>query len=111
MTEAVEKLRAALAEYRERERPRAYPLHKAMKEAKEALPSAFDAENEKKNGPHEQEAYDLYHECEEALKSATTPSTVAARKRSKSESARSDAVEETKCALSQCSFPIRSVCD
>jgi hypothetical protein len=93
MAEAVERLRTALDEYRRR--PRAFALRKAMEEAKEALPSAFD---EKKNGPYEQEAYDLYQECEEALKGAKTPSTGATRKRSRSEGAASDAIEETKCA-------------
>jgi len=38
-----------------------------MKELKEALPAAFDSENEEKNGPYEQEAFNLYGECEEAL--------------------------------------------
>ncbi len=108
MADAVERLRTALDEYRRR--PRAFALRKAMEEVKEALPSAFDAENEKKNGPYEQEAYDLYQECEEALKSARTPSTGATRKRSRSEGASSDAFEDTKCALfSHVRFPMAVV--
>ncbi len=96
MAEAIERLKTALDEFRAR--PRAFALRKAMGEMKEALPSAFDAKNEKKKGPHEQEAYDLYQECEGALKGATPTSTVVKRKRSRSEGEMSDANEETKCA-------------
>ena len=96
MAEAVEKLRTALLEYRTR--PRAFVLRKAMAALKEALPSAFDEDNEKKNEPHAQTAYDLYQDCEEVLQSART-STGSKRKRSMSEGEVSDAIEDTKCAL------------
>jgi hypothetical protein len=99
MAEALKRLRAALDEYRASARPSARPLRLAMEDAKEAFPSAFNEENEKKNGPYEQEAYDLYEECQEALKSARTPSTSATRKRSRSVGEATDLNEEIKCAL------------
>ena len=106
MAEAVERLRTALDEYRRQ--PRAFALREAMEVAKGALPSAFDAENEKKNGPYEQAAYDLYQQCEEALQSAKTPSTGVKGKRSRSEGSASDALEETKCAQVS-SLPLASI--
>lgn len=99
MADAVKRLRAALDEYRASARPPARPLRQAMEDVEEALPFAFDAANEKKNGPHEQEAHDLYHECEKALESARTSSTGAKKKRSRSEGEVSDVHEETKHAL------------
>jgi hypothetical protein len=117
MAEALKRLRADLDEYRASARPRARPLRQTMTDVKEAFPSAFDEENEKKNGPHEQEAYDLDQECEEALKSARTPSTGATtRKRSRSEGEATDLHEETKCALFssvRCPFLVASTlfCD
>ena len=97
MAQAVKRLRAALDEYRASARPPARPLRQAMENVREALPSAFDAKNEKMSGPHEKEASDLYHECDEALKSVRTPSTVAKGKRSRSEGEVN--LQDTKYAL------------
>jgi len=75
MAEEMKRLRKALDEFRSgRTRARADQLRNAGLEMQEALPSAFDPENEKKNIV-EEEAHNLYAECEEALQRASPVQT------------------------------------
>ena len=64
MAKEMNRLREALEEFRLC--PRAFLLHKAMNDLQEALPAAFDPDHEKLNHD-EEEAVELYDECDEAL--------------------------------------------
>jgi len=102
MAEAViKRLREALAEFRLRPRPRASLLRQAMEDLKKALPVAVDAANEKKKGRYEQEAYNLYRECDEALGPGAVSTEATAPKKRERGAESSEEKMELKCGLSQ----------
>ncbi len=88
MSGAIKQLREALGNFRRfprsEERQRKQVVAAMEKVAKE-MPAAFDPTNEKMTA-EEQEAYDLYQECERAL-SMPAPATPTPLKRRRSRSA------------------------
>jgi len=64
-------------------------------------PAAFDAANEKKKGRYEQEACNLYRECEKALVPRPVSTKATAPKKRERGAESSEENLEAKCGLSQ----------
>src|SRR4051812_25893862 len=78
--EAVQEVQAALEAY-EQGGQDGHRLQLAIHALRNAVPSAFDANNEKKSGPLEREAFELHEQCAAVLNVISVPRPAGSKKR------------------------------